>query len=195
VSFLKNALIYLGFVEDDLQGEIASYGDPQTRRPVRPQTEDRYEPQARAFDERYQAAAQSYEDPRSYEDTRTYDYEGRGEPIEREPRRAEQLASVHQLAPPPQRGMGQVHIVRPESYGDAQQIGDRMRRGLPVIVNLEEAESELARRIVAFASGLVYGLDGNLQKLSRRIYLITPAEMEVSSEDKRRLVEDTGLGF
>lgn len=91
--------------------------------------------------------------------------------------------------------MGQVHIVRPESYGDAQQIGDRMRRGLPVIVNLEEAESELARRIVAFASGLVYGLDGNLQKLSRRIYLITPGEMEVSSEDKRRLAEDTGLGF
>lgn len=195
MSFLKNALIYLGFVEDDLQGEIASYGDPEGRRTVRPQTEDRYEPQARAFDERYQAASQSYEDTRAYEDTRTYDYEGRGEPIEREPRRAEQLASVHQLAPPPQRGMGQVHIVRPESYGDAQQIGDRMRRGLPVIVNLEEAESELARRIVAFASGLVYGLDGNLQKLSRRIYLITPAEMEVSSEDKRRLVEDTGLGF
>ena len=191
MSFLRNALIYLGFVEDDLQGEIASYGDPQPRRPL-VETEDRYEPQARAFDERYQAASRSYEDPRAYEDTRTYDYEGRGEPIEREPRRSEQLASVHQLAP---RSMGQVHIVRPESYGDAQQIGDRMRRGLPVIVNLEEAESELARRIVVFASGLVYGLDGNLQKLSRRIYLITPAEMEVSSEDKRRLVEDTGLGF
>ncbi|MEX0789316.1 MAG: cell division protein SepF [Actinomycetota bacterium] len=185
MSILRNALIYLGFVEDDLQGEIASYGDPQPRR-TRVETEDRYEPQARAFDERYQAAS------RSYEDTRTYDYEGRGEPVEREPRRSEQLASVHQLPP---RSMGQVHIVRPESYGDAQQIGDRMRRGLPVIVNLEEAESELARRIVAFASGLVYGLDGNLQKLSRRIYLITPAEMEVSSEDKRRLVEDTGLGF
>ncbi|CAN5879661.1 hypothetical protein BH23ACT12_BH23ACT12_09790 [soil metagenome] len=191
MSFLRNALIYLGFVEDDLQGEIASYGDPEPRRP-RVDTEDRYEPQARAFDDRYQAASRSYEDPRAYEDTRTYDYEGRGEPIEREPRRSEQLASVHQLPP---RSMGQVHIVRPESYGDAQQIGDRMRRGLPVIVNLEEAESELARRIVAFASGLVYGLDGNLQKLSRRIYLITPAEMEVSSEDKRRLVEDTGLGF
>lgn len=191
MSFLRNTLIYLGFVEDDLQGEIASYGDPQPRR-TRVESEDRYEPQARAFDERHQAASRSYEDPRAYEDTRTYDYEGRGEPIEREPRRSEQLASVHQLAP---RSMGQVHIVRPESYGDAQQIGDRMRRGLPVIVNLEEAESELARRIVAFASGLVYGLDGNLQKLSRRIYLITPAEMEVSSEDKRRLVEDTGLGF
>lgn len=193
MSFLKNALIYLGFVEDDLQGEIASYGDPEQRRAARPRIEERYEPQARAFDERYEAAARTYqEDPRAYEDTRVYDYEGRGEPVAREPRRSEQLASVHQLPP---RSMGQVHIVRPESYGDAQQIGDRMRRGLPVIVNLEEAESELARRVVAFASGLVYGLDGNLQKLSRRIYLITPAEMEVSSEDKRRLVEDTGLGF
>jgi hypothetical protein len=89
VSFLKNALIYLGFVEDDLQGEIASYGDPEQRRPARPQIEERYEPQARAFDERYEAAARNYEeDPRAYEDTRVYDYEGRGEPVEREPRRS-----------------------------------------------------------------------------------------------------------
>lgn len=185
MSFLKNALIYLGFVEDDIQGEIASYGEPSGRRPARQyDDQDRYEPA-----------------PRSYDETRAYDYEEREprqrEPVEpRQPRqapgRSESMASVHQFPP---RSMGQVHIVRPESYGDAQQIGDRMRNGLPVIVNLEEAESELARRVVAFASGLVYGLDGNLQKLSRRIYLITPGEMEVSSEDKRRLVEDTGLGF
>lgn len=190
MSFLRNALIYLGFVEDDLQGEIASYGEPGNRRPG-PPDERLGDPHVRAYDERWESS-RPYEDPR-YEQTRAYEYE--------QPQQVRQtgsqparppLASVHQFPP---RSMGQVHIVRPESYGDAQQIGDRMRNGLPVIVNLEEAESELARRIVAFASGLVYGLDGNLQKLSRRIYLITPAEMEVSSEDKRRLVEDSGLGF
>jgi cell division inhibitor SepF len=187
VSFLKNALIYLGFVEDDIQGEIASYGEPSGHRPARQyDDQDRYEP----------APTRSYEDPRAYDYTEREPRQRR-EPVEQRqmreaPRRSEPMASVHQFPP---RSMGQVHIVRPESYGDAQQIGDRMRNGLPVIVNLEEAESELARRVVAFASGLVYGLDGNLQKLSRRIYLITPGEMEVSSEDKRRLVEDTGLGF
>ncbi len=194
MSFLRNALIYLGFVEDDLQGEIASYGDPQARRTARQQEQERYEPQVRAYDERWEgSSSRSYEEPRAYETTRAYEYEEPREPRQiRSPQGPEPLASVHQFPP---RSMGQMHIVRPESYGDAQQIGDRMRRGLPVIVNLEEAESELARRIVAFASGLVYGLDGNLQKLSRRIYLITPAEMEVSSEDKRRLAEDTGLSF
>ena len=188
MSFLRNALIYLGFVEDDLQGEIASYGEGQSRRTNSAQNEpDRYDPHVRAYDEHWAAS------PQPYEQTRAYEYEA---PQPLRPTRPapspEPLASVHHFPP---RSMGQVHIVRPESYGDAQQIGDRMRRGLPVIVNLEEAESELARRIVAFASGLVYGLDGNLQKLSRRIYLITPGEMEVSSEDKRRLAEDTGLGF
>jgi len=192
VSFVRNALIYLGFVEDDLQGEIASYGDPQPRRNAR-QEQERYDPQVRAYDERWESSSSGYEEPRGYENTRAYEYEEPREPRQsRGPHSVEQMASVHPLAP---KAMGQMHIVRPESYGDAQQIGDRMRRGLPVIVNLEEAEGELARRIVAFASGLVYGLDGNLQKLSRRIYLITPAEMEVSSEDTRRLVEDSGLGF
>jgi cell division inhibitor SepF len=194
VSFLRNALIYLGFVEDDLQGEIASYGDHPGRRNASQQFEtERLDPNVRAYDERWEAG-RPYEEPRGYEQTRAYDYEEQ-QPVRQAPPRqqdASQLASVHQFPP---RSMSEVHIVRPESYGDAQQIGDRMRRGLPVIVNLEEAESELARRIVAFASGLVYGLDGNLQKLSRRIYLITPAEMEVSSEDKRRLAEDSGLGF
>lgn len=184
MGFVRNSLIYLGFVEDDLQGEIATYGDPQPRRSARSyDDQDRYEPA-----------------PRAHEQTRSYDYEPeareRHAPRRQEApvsRRTDQIASVHQF--PPRSPGGEVHIVRPESYGDAQQIGDRMRRGLPVIVNLEEAESELARRIVAFASGLVYGLDGNLQKLSRRIYLITPTEMEVSSEDKRRISEESGLGF
>lgn len=169
MGIIKNTLIYLGFVEDDLQDEIATYEDPSGRRaPPRPQQ-------------------QSYDD--SYD---SYDT-GAPEPRYAAPQHEErQLASVHQL---PTRQVGQVHIVRPTAYGDAQQIGDRLRRSLPVIVNLEGAEDDLYRRVVAFASGLVYGLDGNIQKLAKRIYLITPADMQVSSEDKRRLTEETGLGF
>jgi cell division inhibitor SepF len=170
VGIIKNTLIYLGFVEDELQDEIASYDEsPGRRAPARTQ-------------------AQSYDDFYEANDGRT------PEPRHSQARREEpgQLASVHRL---PTRPVGQVHIVRPTSYGDAQQIGDRLRRSLPVIVNLEEAEDDLFKRVVAFASGLVYGLDGNIQKLSKRIYLITPADMQVSSEDKRRLTEDGGLGF
>ncbi len=170
MGIIRNTLIYLGFVEDELQDEIATYDESPSRRvQARPQL-------------------QSYDDPYDAYDDRA------PEPRYQEPRREEsrQLASVHRL---PTRPVGQVHIVRPTSYGDAQQIGDRLRRSLPVIVNLEEAEDDLYRRVVAFASGLVYGLDGNIQKLSKRIYLITPADMQVSTEDKRRLTEEGGLGF
>jgi cell division inhibitor SepF len=170
VGIIKNTLIYLGFVEDELQDDIATYEDPSGRRvPSRSQ-------------------------PQSYEDEAYDSYDARAaEPRYQEPAHEErQLASVHHL---PTRQVGQVHIVRPTSYGDAQQIGDRLRRSLPVIVNLEGAEDDLYRRVVAFASGLVYGLDGNIQKLAKRIYLVTPADMQVSSEDKRRLTEESGLGF
>lgn len=159
MGVLRNTLVYLGFVEDDLTDDMAAYRDHSVRQVPTQQMP-------------------VYEDP--------------------EPRRVQQLAPVRQLHQSPAASagpIGQVHIVRPESYGDAQQIGDRMRNGLPVIVNLEEAENDLAKRIIAFASGLVYGLDGNLQKLSRRIYLITPGEMEVSQENRRRMVDDGGLGF
>jgi cell division inhibitor SepF len=164
VGIIKNTLIYLGFVEDELQDEIASYDEPAGRRaPSRTQV-------------------QSYDDYETPEPRHP-------EPLREEPR---QLASVHRL---PTRPVGQVHIVRPTSYGDAQQIGDHLRRSLPVIVNLEEAEDDLYKRVVAFASGLVYGLDGNIQKLAKRIYLITPSDMQVSSEEKRRLTEESSLGF
>ena len=170
MGIVKNTLIYLGFVEDELQDEIATYEDsPGRRAPARSP--------AQTFDEPYEEYEGRPSETR-YEETR------RDEP--------RQLASVHRL---PTRPVGQVHIVRPTSYGDAQQIGDRLRRSLPVIVNLEGAEDDLFKRVVAFASGLVYGLDGNIQKLSKRIYLITPADMQVSSEDKRRLTEESGLGF
>lgn len=169
MGIIKNTLIYLGFVEDELQDEIATYEDASDRRPA-----SRSQPQP--FDASYD----------SYDDRAP-------EPRYQEPQQDDrQLASVHHL---PTKQVGQVHIVRPTSYGDAQQIGDRLRRSLPVIVNLEGAEDDLFRRVVAFASGLVYGLDGNIQKLAKRIYLVTPADMQVSSEDKRRLTEESGLGF
>lgn len=189
MGILRNALVYLGFVEDDLGEEIATYQDAPGRR-VQQRSY-----QGDELDERSQA--RRYGEPEATRRVRVFeeDEAQTRRPPSREPgeyRSSARLASVHPLPPRP---LAQVHIVRPESYRDAQQIGDQLRRSLPVIVNLEDSEDELARRIVAFASGLVYGLDGGLQKLARRIYLITPPQMEVSSEDRRRLVEQSGLGF
>jgi cell division inhibitor SepF len=92
-------------------------------------------------------------------------------------------------APAPQRSLGQVHIVEPRAYDDAKEIGDKLRLSVPVIMNLQGIEDDLFKRLTAFASGLAYGLEGRVQRLAPRVYLITPANVEVSAEERRRLME------
>ena len=82
-----------------------------------------------------------------------------------------------------------VHTTNPTEFSDCQEIGERFRSGQPVIVNLGEIDRELTRRIVDFASGLVYGLSGKMQKVADKVYLLTPSNIEVSADEKRRLQE------
>lgn len=98
----------------------------------------------------------------------------------------EELPSVHAVPPQP---LGQVHFVEPRSYDDAKEIGDKLKDAIPVIMNLQGVEDDLFKRLTAFAAGLAYGLSGNVQRLAPRVYLITPANVEVSAEDRRRLAE------
>ena len=90
---------------------------------------------------------------------------------------------------PAARSLGQVHIVEPRAYDDAKEIGDKLRADVPVIMNLQGIEEDLFKRLTAFASGLAYGLEGRVQRLAPRVYLITPANVEVSAEERRRLME------
>ncbi len=89
----------------------------------------------------------------------------------------------------PTKSLGQVHIVEPRAYDDAKEIGDKLRAAVPVIMNLQGIEDDLFKRLTAFASGLAYGLEGRVQRLAPRVYLITPANVEVSAEERRRLME------
>ncbi|MGQ0678053.1 MAG: cell division protein SepF [Actinomycetota bacterium] len=97
----------------------------------------------------------------------------------------EELSSVRPVATP--QPLGQVHIVAPHSYDDAQEIGDKLKSSVPVIMNLQGIEDDTFKRLTAFASGLAYGLGGEVQRLAPRMYLITPANVEVSAEDRQRL--------
>ncbi len=82
-----------------------------------------------------------------------------------------------------------VHVIAPRSYNDAQQIADRFKNGVPVIVNLQTAEPDLARRLIDFGSGMSYALDGAIQRIAEKVFLLTPANVEVSAEDRQRLVD------
>ncbi len=82
-----------------------------------------------------------------------------------------------------------VHVIQPRSFNDAQQIADRFKIGVPVIVNLQIAEPELSKRLIDFGSGLTYALDGGMQRIAEKVFLLTPKNVEVSAEDRQRLVE------
>jgi cell division inhibitor SepF len=82
-----------------------------------------------------------------------------------------------------------VHVVAPTRFADAQEIGDRFKNGQPVIVNLQANDRELSRRMIDFCSGVTYALSGSMDKVADQVFLLTPSNVEVSAEEKRRLQE------
>jgi cell division inhibitor SepF len=82
-----------------------------------------------------------------------------------------------------------IHRAEPKRFNEAREIGERYRQGVPVIMNLQGADDAVARRLVDFASGLVFGLDGKIEMVASRVYLLTPANVEVSAEERERIVE------
>jgi len=82
-----------------------------------------------------------------------------------------------------------VHVVAPSRFADAQEIGDRFKNGQPVIVNLQSNDRELSRRMIDFCSGVTYALSGSMDKVADQVFLLTPSNVEVSAEEKRRLQE------
>jgi cell division inhibitor SepF len=96
-------------------------------------------------------------------------------------------ASVRPIPSPVQNA--KVHVVAPAKFADAQEIGDRFKNGQPVIVNLQSADRELGRRMIDFCSGVTYALGASMDKVADQVFLLTPSNVEVSAEEKRRLQE------
>ena len=83
----------------------------------------------------------------------------------------------------------QVHLVIPRNFNDAQQVADQFKRKVPVILNLQTTDHELSKRMIDFSSGLTYALDGGMQRIAEKIFLLTPRNVEVSAEEKARLLD------
>jgi len=86
-------------------------------------------------------------------------------------------------------GTSKPSVIGPTSFNDAQEVADKFKVNVPVILNLQGVERDLARRIIDFASGLCYGLGGQMERVATQVYLLTPSDVEVSPEDRRRLRE------
>lgn len=85
--------------------------------------------------------------------------------------------------------MSRITTVHPRSYDEARTIGERYRDGIPVIINLTELDDSAAKRLVDFAAGLAFALRGSIDKITSRVFLLSPAGVDVSAEDRRKLAE------
>lgn len=99
--------------------------------------------------------------------------------------------AVLRAMPDPAFGGGdvRVHLVLPKSFNDAQQMADRFKDGTPVILNLQGVEADLSRRLIDFASGLTYALDGGMQRIADKVFMLTPRNVELSAEQRAQLLE------
>jgi cell division inhibitor SepF len=159
-----SALVYFGLAEEYHDG----YDDDQ---PPEAEIEDRYRerPNVRRLRRRRDEFDDIY--------------------AEDEPRGGARSTTV--LKPVGGRGNGdvRVHLVVPKSFNDAQQIADKFKDSIPVILNLQNSETDLSKRLIDFASGLTYALDGGMQRIADKVFMLTPRNVEISAEERARLIE------
>ena len=93
------------------------------------------------------------------------------------------------LRPAPKNGDVRVHLVIPKSFNDAQQVADKFKQSIPVVLNLQSTDTELSKRLIDFASGLTYALDGGMQRIASKVFMLTPRNVQISAEERAELIE------
>jgi cell division inhibitor SepF len=176
----NRTLVYFGIAEEDEDWDEDGYA---TEEELERSYRERPNVRRLSSRRRSQKDFDDWSDPETDDSTSTAIM--RSERPERAPRRT-QLATV----PSPS---VRVHLVVPRSFNDAQQIADRFKDGTPVILNLQGTDQELSKRLIDFASGLTYALDGGMQRVADKVFLLTPRNVEVSAEERARLLERGGF--
>jgi cell division inhibitor SepF len=101
----------------------------------------------------------------------------------------EQPAAAPEPAPAPAPQPYRITTLHPRTYNEARTIGERFRDGMPVIMNLTEMDDADAKRLVDFAAGLSFGLRGSIERVTAKVFLLSPQNVDVTAEDKARIRE------
>jgi cell division inhibitor SepF len=191
-SLWRRAMVYLGLQDDDEFAYDADYeyGDGEDL-------------DAAGRDPREPPNARDIRDPREVREPRDV-RELRDPRVPRDPRDSGQpqgvtvrpVARDEAAEISPQRSAvvramptssAKVHVVEPQGFNDAQEVGDRLKANQPVILNLQGVTRELQRRLIDFSSGLAYAVGGSMSRVAEQVFLLTPSNVEVSPEEKERL--------
>lgn len=196
---MRKMAVYLGLVEDDGY-DRPGYGpddefEPEPE-PERSRRQPAHEPPAR---ERVEEPVRVVHPPAQREPEPT------PAPILAESRRPGRIAPVSSITSDRQsleksapvimpkvvseREPYRITTLHPRTYNEARTIGEHFREGTPVIMNLTEMDDTDAKRLVDFAAGLVFGLHGSIERVTQKVFLLSPANVDVTAEDKARIAE------
>jgi cell division inhibitor SepF len=106
-----------------------------------------------------------------------------------EPRGSRPTSVLRPVERGPRNGDVRVHLVIPKSFNDAQQVADKFKDSIPVVLNLQGVENDLSKRLIDFASGLTYALDGGMQRIADKVFMLTPRNVQISAEERAQLIE------
>jgi cell division inhibitor SepF len=162
-SAMRKMAVYLGLVEDDHRYQDNSYGeyeDYDDQAVERADLADEPDPRVVSRDAEVGAGYAGYQ-PADW--------------------RSEHVSQTTDLA--------RITTLHPRTYNEARTIGEHFREGTPVIMNLTEMVDSDAKRLVDFAAGLIFGLRGSIERVTNKVFLLSPANVEVTAEDKARIAE------
>lgn len=195
---MRKMAVYLGLVEDD--GYDGRGYDP----------DDEFEPEPEPERDRRRQAHQTVPEPEPEESVRVVHPPAQRE-REQSPAlvgdggRPSRIAPVSSITPErpnleksapvimpkvvSDREPYRITTLHPRTYNEARTIGEHFREGTPVIMNLTEMDDTDAKRLVDFAAGLVFGLHGSIERVTQKVFLLSPANVDVTAEDKARIAE------
>ena len=171
---LRKMAAYLGLVEDDSYDDFDDY--EETRRDVRGR--DRRAPRHEEPEDRYEPrSVRPIPEPRA---VRTF----------RSDATPDRRPSVAPMADRRPVDLARIETVHPRSYNDARRIGEDFRDGIPVIMNLSELDDSDAKRIIDFAAGLVFGMRGSIERITNKVFLLSPVNVDVGDMARAQIAED-----
>ncbi len=162
---MRKMAVYLGLVEDDERSEHDYFDDDYDAG----ETAVVRHP---AADRARMSAARGFERADERGSAVRYTSSAAPRPVPDAPTEPYRITSLH-----------------PRTYNEARTIGEHFRDGTPVIMNLTEMDDADAKRLVDFAAGLIFGLRGSIERVTNKVFLLTPANVEITAEDKSRMAE------
>lgn len=189
---MRKMAVYLGLVEDTDYEEYDDYDD--VRRDVRGRdsrssssrgSSDRYDDRYDDRDDRYRTGS-----VRTIPDSRSSAPDSRAVRTFRSDSAPDRRPTTAPLADRRPMDISRIENIHPRSYNDARRIGEHYRDGVPVIMNLTELDDTDAKRIIDFAAGLVFGLRGSIERITNKVFLLSPANVDVGDQARAQVAED-----